>query len=413
MGAFAGGGLPHKQRVRDLHDKIPQGIRIRKDIAQTFFAGFKGVQCKSGDEITLVPGGDNRARLVLPDWVIEQLALKSGDTVCITRHGKALTLKKLALTQWETDIPGFIVMDTFSDRNVERGYTNHSAVDAIQPDDLKAWLALMGTFRIDPLAPFRSMPGPLGFIARKSLLGESTAEDHALSAHYRQEIAQSQQADGSWDEDVMKTAVMAIRLLEFNMLVKDPVIQKAVTWLLALPEPEGLPGLFMFSQNLVERFNAWKSKPGAKGRPHRRESKGELQAFLDNVDFAINYANDPCELRLTWTSALVLEALFRAGLQENPRVVVALNTLFRLSGHGGWCGCGYLDANWHVDRVDAPVDFNDYKVPQENTRYHVDWFPTTEDIKSMACGGEYQALDLGNRRALLENPGTARDCVRW
>ena len=95
-----------------------------------------------------------------------------------------------------------------------------------------------------------------------------------------------------------------------------------------------------------------------KGRPHRRESKGELQAFLDNVDFAINYANDPCELRLTWTSALVMEALLRAGLHEHPRVVVALNTLFRLSGHGGWCGCSYLDANWHVDRSDAPVDFN-------------------------------------------------------
>ncbi len=222
------GDYPISKECVIFTTKFRKSIRIRKDIAQAFFAGFKGVQCKTGEEVTLVPGGDNGTRLVLPDWVIEQLALKSGDTVCITRHGKALTLKKLTLTQWETDIPGFIVVDTFSDHNVERGYTNHSAIDAIQPDDLKAWLALMGTFRVDPLAAFKSMPGPLGFMARKSLLGESTAEDQALSAHYWQEIAQSQQADGSWDGDVMKTASMTIRLLEFNMPVKDPVIQNAM-----------------------------------------------------------------------------------------------------------------------------------------------------------------------------------------
>lgn len=395
------GDYPMSKECVIFTTKYRKNMPIRKDIMRVFCAGFKGVQCKAGSEITLVSGGDSGTKLVLPDWVSEQLALKPGDTVCITKHETALTLKKLMLTQWKTEIPGFVLVDKFSDHVVERIYTNRPAVDEIKTADLQAWLALMGTFTYDPLEPFKSMPGPLGLLARITLLGESSAEDRTLAARYRQEIADNQQEDGSWDGDVMKTAAVLIQLLELDMPVDDPLVKKAVAWLLALPEPEGLPGLFMFSEKLAERFNTWKSKPGAKGRPHRRESKGELQAFLDNVDFVINYANDPCELRLTWTSALILEALFRVGLHENPRVIVALNTLFKLSGQGGWCGCSYLDANWQVDRSDAPVDFNDFVVPQENTQHHVDWFPTSKDIENLACGGQYSALDMGERRALL------------
>jgi len=395
------GDYPLSKECVIFTTKFRKSIPIRKDVARAFLAGYDGVQCKAGDEITLVSGGDNGTKLVLPDWAIKQLALKPGNTVCITEHGTALTLKKLTLTQWETEIPGFMVMDTFTDRVVDRVYTNTPAVDEIKTADLQAWLALMGTFKYDPLAPFKDMPGPLGLLARKTLLGESTEKDHDLAARYRQEIAGNQKEDGSWDGDVMKTAAMLIRLLELDMSADAPMVKKATAWLLALPEPVGLPGMFMFSEKLVERFNAWKSKPGAKGRPHRRESKGELQAFLDNVDFVINYANDPCELRLTWTSALVLESLLRVGLQENPRVVVALNTLFKLSGYGGWCGCGYLDARWQVDQAEAPVDFNDFVVPQENIQHHVDWFPTPKDILNLTCGGEYHALDMGERRALL------------
>ena len=55
-----------------------------------------------------------------------------------------------------------MVMDTFRDHVVERVYTNNPAVDAIKAADVQAWLALMGTFKVDPLAPFKSMPGPVG-----------------------------------------------------------------------------------------------------------------------------------------------------------------------------------------------------------------------------------------------------------
>jgi hypothetical protein len=339
--------------------------------------------------------------LVLPDWAVKYLGLESGDTVCITKDENAFKLKKLILTQWETDIPGFIVMDKFSNLEVERTYASNPVVDEIKTADIKMWLKMMGQFRHDPLAPFMEMEGPVGLLGRKTLLNESRPGDEALTARYRTEIVEEQEDNGSWDDDVMKTAAMIIRLLEFDMEADDPTIKHASAWLLALPEPVGLPGLFMYSRKLVDRFNAWKSKPNAKGRPHRRESKGELQAFLENVDFTINYANDACELRLTWTTALVMEALLRAGLHDHPRVRTALNTLFMLSGYGGWCGCGYLDAGWRVEKSDAPVDFNVFTLQQENIPHHTDWFPTAGDIEKLTCGDGYYPLDMGNRRALM------------
>lgn len=68
----------------------------------------------------------------------------------------------------------------------------------------------------------------------------------------------------------------------------------------------------------------------------------------------------PCELRLTWTSGIAIEALLRCGLHQEPRIIKAVNTLLRINERGRWCGCGYFDAreiNFVPESLD-PLDFN-------------------------------------------------------
>jgi hypothetical protein len=129
-------------------------ISIRKDVARMYFADFDGIKFQEGDEITLLSGGDGGMRLALPDWAVQQLELETGDFLCITKGESGYKLKKLVLTKCETDIPGFMVIDTIRERVVDRVYTNHPAVDEITHADIQKWLSMMGQFKHDPLAPF-------------------------------------------------------------------------------------------------------------------------------------------------------------------------------------------------------------------------------------------------------------------
>jgi hypothetical protein len=377
-------------------------LRIRKEAWRQCFDAFEGVTLRPGDEIVLAPAEEGGSRIPLPAWAIEQLDLGSGDNVCITQRDGRFALKKLALVQEATPVPGCTVIDTFADRLVTRSYGHHPDLDDIQLSTLQGWLSGMGRLRYDPLPPFEEMAGHLGLLARKGFLGGWTAADREAARALSAQIAAAQDPEGSWEGDVLLTAANLIRLRQLELSPDAPASAEAAEWLLARPEPAGLPGLYLVSDELTERFNAWKCRPGAKGRPHRRESKGEFARFVDGVGYPINYAMDACELRLTWTTALVLEALLRCGLHQAPRVVRALNTLFALSGDGGggWCGCGYLDAQVDVPVSAAPVDLNRFTVPSSNVPHAIDWFLEPNDILRPTYDGGHRWLQVDERRAL-------------
>ena len=155
-----------------------------------------------------------------------------------------------------------------------------------------------------------------------------------------------------------------------------------------------------------------RGKPSrAKGRPHRRKAKSELWTHLENRDLLPDLSSSYCALRLTWSTAVVLEVLLRCGLANEPRVVRAINTLMALRGRGGWCGCGYLDARVEVQTSQEAVDLNRVGVSQENVPHLIDWFAGREDIAAWICDDHRQALAVAPDRALLANRfHTTGDC---
>jgi len=265
----------------------------------------------------------------------------------------------------------------------------------------------MGEFRHDPVAPFKDVQGRVGFLAHKEFTGGFTKDDVEYIRECKCEIAESQLENGSWDNNTVRTSFNLIRLLETGATTGDPVVRRAVQWLLATTEPVGLSGLFMYSEDLVRRFNSWKEKPSAKGRPYRGRTKSEIQEFCDNTAILPNVSGPPCELRLTWASAIAVEALLRCGLQNEERVIRAVNTLFSLSRmgrtpDGEWCGCAYLDAELSFPGKSDPIDFDiPSALPTENLRHTIDWFMTPEDARRLVCGHGYEGLEIGPDEALL------------
>jgi hypothetical protein len=389
-----------------------QTLYIPKAQWSQHFSHFGGIDFNKDREIELTSRKNGGNKIELPQWVMRQLAAAPGDWLCITQRTSKYYLKKLEFGERATDIPGNVVVDTFRNTRVKRVYSIQTDLDSITYASLNRLISQMGRFRRDPISPLKSMDGRIGFLARKELLGGFTRKDKDAIRDYKQQIINRQQPNGSWASNTVETAFNLIRLIEVGETTRTHAVGKAAGWLLSTDEPVGLPGLFMFSQDLVCRFNKWKERPGAEGRPYRKHVRGEMQEFLDNVDILPNVSNTLCELRVTWASAIAIEALLRAGLADEDRVIRAINTLLAVR-RGRWCGCGYLDAKADIPPSHQPVDFNrSFPVPLTNADlYRLNWFATAADARKIACNGDYRALDIGSRKALLvKHFRTTGDC---
>jgi hypothetical protein len=123
-----------------------------------------------------------------------------------------------------------------------------------------------------------------------------------------------------------------------------------------------------------------------------------------------------CELALTSSSAVVLQALIRLGFWDHVRVRTAVNTLMSL-WHGRWCGCAYLGHGLRIQADDGSVDLNGLQVPCTNEGiYPLDWF--TDEKKMMQIVGHrstsphYSWLDIGGNDSLIEKSSVGMgDCT--
>ena len=392
---------------RSLHDerviitgKFSPTLKINKKDWAKKFSGFGGIAFGQGKEIAIVPLKTGGPKAKIPEWVWRQLQASPGDKFCITERKSRQYLKKLELTERSTSIPHLTILDSFGRDIVRRMYSGFLDIQKITFKDLERLLRLMGKFKFDPISPFKRMPGKIGYLGRKEFLGKSNEKDKQFIREYVKAFEESQLQNGSWEDNVMITAFNIIKLNEVGLTLENPILEKGVKWLLSTAEPLGFPGLFMLTEKLVDRFNTWKKSQmrGRSGRPLRRTTEREAHRYVENRAVLSSISAWPCELRLTWTSGIALEALLRCGLHQEPRVVKAINTLFKMSDRGRWCGCGYFDTRDmnFVPASLAPVDFNRRPVLKLSLDDHF--------IARLVCDNyRLLALYAGNNRALVTN----------
>jgi hypothetical protein len=373
-------------------------LRINKQDWDKHFTGSGGFAFKQGKEVEIITlkAGDRRTKI--PEWVWNSLKASAGERYCITERGGRYYLKKLELTKRKTSVPGITVIDSFDWDIVSRMYADNLDIQRITSGDLKRLLGLVGRFRYDPISPFEKMTGRIGYLGRKELLGRPNKADKQFLPKYEQQFAETQLENGSWEDNTMVSAFNIIKLHETGVASESPALTRGVKWLLSTSEPHGFPGLFMLTDKLVSRFNAWKaSQPrGPSGRPHRRTTDGEARRYIEHRDILSSISAWPCELRLTWTSGIAIEALLRCGLHQEPRVIKAINTLLNISERGRWCGCGYFDTrdcNFVPESLD-PIDFNRLPVFQ----FSLD----DNSAARLVCDNRHLlALEAGKNRAFL------------
>ncbi len=401
-----------KEKVVIVVRKLPRILSIKKEDWQNHFSEFGGIGIKQGEEIEIVPRADGGQKAPIPDWARDRLASGNGDAICITERDGRYYLKKLELVEQPTQIPACMAVDRFGTDRVERTYWNNTGLNQFTYDAMDRLLSVVPGFRYDPVAPFKDMDGRLGFLARKEFLKGLTKADESFAQDYRKQICEDQQDDGSWQDSAAQTAFKLIRLLEVGATIEDQPVEKAANWLLKAREPLGLPGLFMFSEKTAESFSDWKAQQERESRKRgsRSSTAAQRRFFMENKD-VFGASNAYCELKLTWSTAIVLEALLRCGLHDEERVIRAINTLLAMGPGGGWCGCGYFVANIYHEASTAPVDFTNIPVSIKG-RSPGSVGLERADILEMVCNHRYRGLSLGERETLVARTadGGSGDC---
>jgi hypothetical protein len=297
-------------------------------------------------------------------------------------------------------VPGCIVVDHFDDGVVRRVFSLNTDLSAITPSLVRRLLDALGRFRYDPLEPFKALKSRTGLLARKEFLGLSEPDKNALR-EYRESISGEQLANGSWRDSAVYTGFSLIRLLETGLTLRNRSVRQGADWLLTCGEPFGRPGLWMFSERLVQQFNRSREKRPHIRVPHRfrRGHSPELRAFLENSDVSgLCYAF--CGPKTMYSTGVTLEALLRCGLEEEPRVVRALNSLRELP----WCEGGLgtapavrpCESTKSVDLSGPAFGRHAYDVKKSGR----EWFVSKRQALKLARVGRFDCVQIGRNQAL-------------
>ena len=417
--------------------------RLRKPFVLTIpklhmkrcFCQLTGFKLGRGKQVTIIGSPTGKNTIELPEWVIRQLELVPGDHVCISkrRDKHSYILRKFVLSKGKTEVPGRVIIDHFADSTVTRTHYSRIDIDTMDIAHIGKLAGKMGKLRNNPFEPFDDVGGWMGFLFRKEIRGQPSGEDESFVERYRSEILSSQQDEGCWCDSTVGTAFNLIRLVEMGEGTENPAVRKAAKWLLSTSEPSGFPGLFMANVDMTEEFNEWKDDPAGSGEADAPGYMSDVSALYRKVNqrgsrtkryqsvrdiYRSNRDVVPgvCELALTSSSAVVLQALIKLGFWDERRVRTAINTLLSLWS-GRWCGCSYLSHGKKIKANYGPVDFNNIRVPSTNRSiYRLDWFTDTKEIMqivgSRRTSPQYSWLGLGGNNAVIEKHSVGMgDCT--
>ena len=215
-------------------------------------------------------------------------------------------------------------------------------------------------FRADPIAALVDGDDWARWMTRNRVLGRPGRGDaerhHVLVA----DVLRDRQPDGSWGT-VADTGYAVLNLLALGVPTDDARVRHAARWLMARPEPDARPGMWMLAEPLLGQYTSHRHGspsadmsgaiqwvgPGRDSFYSRRDDPDEQDAFVrsasQRVIPIVQRGAGACEPRMTHVSALTAEVLMRCGYHNHARVRRYIHTAQRVGGVGGyWCGCGVL-----------------------------------------------------------------------
>ena len=223
-------------------------------------------------------------------------------------------------------------------------------------------------FAHDPAAAAADGDDWTGWQTRNTLLDRPLPGDEALRERLVADVFAEQQEDGSWAGTPVTTAFRILCALSLRVPSDDERVRRAAEWLLALPEPDGRPGMWMLGH---DRLAEWDSRA-------RGETEGDRGTFMDFSEAEENLfcGEDHHQVvpncsrgqsvfcdSMHHVSALVGEALCKAGHGDHPRLKAYEAFLPRMhSMFGYFCAC------WGILSPDARRP----EIPHEEFRHPED-----------------------------------------
>ena len=351
-------------RLKDRHT-----LYVTKQKMKAGFRGSAGVKLAEGECVEVLPSPTGTPKLNIPASVARRLGLTPGCRVCMTRVGKdvPLFLKRFELQKGESELPGSVVVDTFSKVAVERiHYAGPMSLGACDLDGVPRMVERMGRLAHDPMQALPRVEGRAGYLLRRLFGGPESGRDSRFAAECASHILGEQDRDGGWDRSLVATAFNLIRLMEVGLTIVDKQVAKAARWLLDSPELAGVPGLFAATTGLGEEFNRNRAD-GNDGHvmwdnlchyfvPKEGLSR-KYQPIRDTYDANRDVVPGICELGVASASAVILQALLRLGFAEHRRVRQAINTMLA-AWDRIWCGHRFYRPDGSPAPSAAPPDFD-------------------------------------------------------
>ncbi|MCW4028000.1 MAG: hypothetical protein NWE76_11030 [Candidatus Bathyarchaeota archaeon] len=311
----------------NIKKKVRQHLTM--DDAHALFLDMRdeilfSAKSSTGYEIPLLKG--NRIRL--PDRVLGKLGVDQGGLVGLVQRENAVAIKKVEIIEKEGEIARLYDIETAT--QITRVAETNPMPEKILPQLKQQHKGFKPKYDVRAFLKGRQT---LEAWKARRILGISEASDEKLRKYLVSERLGKQMNDGSWEGRVTITARNLSELADLGMTKDDVEIQRAVEWLTGRPQSPYNPGMFFaFDELLKEQQEvvAQRRKQKAGSKPRFNQRRGLEVGLVRAGDRLIGW---PCGPRITWTTALVLEALLKLGYEENERVQAALRTL----SMSRWC----------------------------------------------------------------------------
>jgi len=325
------------------HDNIPQLVSItsvttegmlnlRKAVRQYLEVdGKRKLYIKIKGEIILSAKSDkgkpiemdSKNRICLPNEVLNLLGINKKIQVALVERDNAVAIKVFKIVEEHGKRARFIDIET--DHNIVRKVETNPAVEQFIPMLVKRYKGKKLKYNLYTFLKGRK--NLQAWQARRAL-GSTEKSDKKLRQSLIEDRLNRLHKNGSWENHVPVTARNICELADLGMTRKNTEIRKALDWLIDRPQSKYNPGIWFATDELIrEQVQVIKRRKQHKGKGSRERFNQRKAEEVNLVCAGEPLAFKPCGARISWPTALALEALLKLNCEDCKRVQTALQTL--------------------------------------------------------------------------------------
>ena len=277
---------------------------------------------------------DSKNRICLPDKVLNLLGIKKKTQVGLVERDNAVAIKAFKITEEHGKHARFIDIET--DHGIVRKVETNPPLEQFIP--MLVERNRSKKLRYDVFAFLKERQNLQAWQARVAL-GSTEKSDKKLRQSLIEDRLHRQHQNGSWENHVPVTARNLSELADLGMTRKDSKIRKAINWLIDRPQSKYNPGIWFATDELIrEQAQVIKRRKKHKGKGSRERFNQRKAQEVNLVCAGEPLAFNPCGPRISWPTALVIEALLKLNCENLKRVQTALRTL---AINPMWCDNSY------------------------------------------------------------------------